>query len=50
MAEIIALGNQVFEAHRRDSADRVRKGIADDGRWLIDSFSLPTVTQRPSRR
>lgn len=28
MAEIIALGNQVFEAHRRDSADRVRKGIA----------------------
>jgi AcrR family transcriptional regulator len=29
MAEILAVGNRVFEAHRRDQANRVRKGIAD---------------------
>lgn len=29
MADIVAAGNRVFEAHRRAAADRVRQGIAD---------------------
>ncbi len=29
MAEIIDVGNRVFEAHRRAAADRIRKGIED---------------------
>jgi AcrR family transcriptional regulator len=29
MAEIVAAGNQVFEAHRRAAAERVRKGIEE---------------------
>ena len=40
-------GDTAVASYSNDDRTRLRKV---DGRWLIDSFSRPTVTQRPSRR
>ena len=40
-------GDIAVATYSNDDRTRLRKV---DGRWLIDSFSLATVTQRPSRR
>jgi len=45
LPEILAAGTRVFEAHRRDAADRVRKGIAEGTVAPCDADALVTLVR-----
>jgi TetR/AcrR family transcriptional regulator len=45
MAEIIDIGNRVFEAHRRAAADRIREGIHDGTVAPCDADALVSLVR-----